>query len=85
MMEIDQVLYEILSEVRKLSAEQSAVNAKLENCIKTTDRQDSDIRQLQVVANDTHRHSLILKAMVWVYGLVIAGFIGKFLTSKFLS
>ena len=81
-MEVNDVLLEILSEVKKLSSEQATTNAKLENCVKTTDRQEVDIKQLQNTGVEVQKHSTIIKGMLWVYGLVIAGVIGKYITTK---
>ena len=84
-MEVNEVLLEILSEVKKLSSEQATTNAKLEACIKMTDRQESDIRILQANDSEVHKHGVILKGMLWMYGLIIAGIVGKIIGSKFLT
>lgn len=84
-MEINEVLLEILSEVKKLTSEQSTTNAKLEACIKMTDRQDIEIRTLQANNTEVHRHGVIIKGMLWMYGIIISGLIVKFFSSKLFS
>ena len=84
-MEVNEVLLEILDEVKKLAVEQASVNARLEACVLMTNRQDADIKVLQVNDSEVHKHGVILKGMLWMYGLIVAGLVGKLLSSKFLS
>ena len=82
-MEVNEVLLEILDQVKRVANEQSAFNARLESVSKITDRQEVDIKELQVVSQDVHRHGVILKGFLWVYGLIISGVLVKLISSKF--
>lgn len=84
-MEVNEVLLDILNEVRKISSEQSSTNAKLEACVKMTDRQEEDIKALQITDNEVHKHGVILKGMLWVYGIIFSGVLVKYIASKVLS
>jgi hypothetical protein len=81
---MDEVLYEILQEVKNLSVQQAELRAILEGHKNSDAKQDIEIAELRESVKSVREHGVIIKAMLWVYGIIVSFIISKEI-GKFIS
>lgn len=69
---MDEILMEILSEVKSLAIKHAEIGSKLDAALMIDDRQEKDIQLLKESVKSVHEHGVIIKAMLWVYGIVVS-------------
>ena len=71
---------EILEEIKKLAVDHATIKANLESHLKSQERHEEAIEALQNDTKKLAKHDFILKSMLGVYGVIISGFIGKYIS-----
>lgn len=81
---MDDILVEILTEIKNLSVQHAETKTLLEAHIACDKDQDKQIEEIQSNVKDVKTHGTIIKGMLWVYGIIVSLLISKEI-GKFIS
>lgn len=82
-MQITDLQKEILDEIKKIAVDQSTLKANIESYMKQTDKHEVQLQKIEEKLTEVNKHGVIIKGMLWVYGLIVSLLIGKYITNRF--
>lgn len=74
---MDGILMEILNEVKSLAVKHAEIDAKLDSALLINGKQEEEIKVIQSSIKAVHEHSVIIKAMLWVYGIIVSFIVSR--------
>ncbi len=79
---MNDIQHEILKEIKGLAVQQATLSAKLDSHLENQERLEDEVDKLKIETKIVAKHDLIIKAALWVYGIIISALIYNFFSGK---
>lgn len=80
---MDEILYEILEEVKGLAVKHAEIKGLLDAHIQKDIKQDAEIADLKDSVKSVREHGIIIKGMLWVYGIIVSLIVSREISKYF--